>query len=661
MDRQTAKEEIKNREPDFLQPAKQRVNGHTSYICPSCGNGSGSSGTGIALDPKSTRARRYKCFVCGLSEDVIGLWKLHNGITDDREAFTSLYSYYGLEVDRKPTAREDFKPEYQNQAKNERYTHNSIHIDTYTQEAERASKMDYFKACMEKLSQTDYLKQRGISEAVATKYMLGFDDSYTQGTGSRRWKALIIPTGKTSFVARNTDPNADHKNRYRKNGASQLYLKKTLWEATSPVFITEGELDALSIVEVGEEAVALGSTANYGKLLEAVKERKPAQTLILALDNDEDGEKTADTLAEELKKLEVPFYRYNPYGDQKDANGALVASRSKLEDAVKQAVAEAQSLKEEELEAQREEYYKQNSTAYHLQSFIDGIADSVNTPYIPTGFSKLDAVLDGGLYEGLYIVGAISSLGKTTLVLQIADQIAQAGTDVLIFSLEMARTELMSKSISRLTLLDVLQNDGALQDAKTTRGITTGSRYKYYSDREQELITRAITAYGEYAGNIFIHEGIGDIGTAKVREEIQKHILFTGKKPVVIIDYIQILAPADIRATDKQNTDKAVLELKRISRDFKLPVIGVSSVNRASYNSKVSMEMLKESGSVEFGSDVIWGLQLKGVGTSGFDVNTAKNKNPREVELVILKNRNGSTGGTLSFEYYPMFNYFKEV
>lgn len=661
MDRQTAKEEIKNREPDFLQPAKQRVNGHTSYICPICGNGSGSSGTGIALDPKSTRARRYKCFVCGLSEDVIGLWKLHNGITDDREAFTSLYSYYGLEVDRKPTAREDFKPEYQNQAKNERYTHSSIHIDTYTQETERASKMDYFKACMEKLSQTDYLNQRGISEAVATKYMLGFDDSYTQGTGSRRWKALIIPTGKTSFVARNTDPNADHKNRYRKNGASQLYLKKTLWEATSPVFITEGELDALSIVEVGGEAVALGSTANYGKLLEAVKERKPAQTLILALDNDEDGEKTADTLAEELKKLEVPFYRYNPYGDQKDANGALVASRSKLEDAVKQAVAEAQSLKEEELEAQREEYYKQNSTAYHLQSFIDGIADSVNTPYIPTGFSKLDEVLDGGLYEGLYIVGAISSLGKTTLVLQIADQIAQAGTDVLIFSLEMARTELMSKSISRLTLLDVLQNDGALQDAKTTRGITTGSKYKYYSDREQELITRAITAYGEYAGNIFIHEGIGDIGTAKVREEIQKHILFTGKKPVVIIDYIQILAPADIRATDKQNTDKAVLELKRISRDFKLPVIGVSSVNRASYNSKVSMEMLKESGSLEFGSDVIFGLQLKGVGTSGFDVNTAKNKNPREVELVILKNRNGSTGGTQSFEYYPMFNYFKEI
>lgn len=56
-------------------------------------------------------------------------------------------------------------------------------------------------------------------------------------------------------------------------------------------------------------------------------------------------------------------------------------------------------------------------------------------------------------------MGAISSLGKTTLILQIADQIAQNGKDVLIFSLEMAKAELMAKSISRHTLQQVL-NDG---------------------------------------------------------------------------------------------------------------------------------------------------------------------------------------------------------
>ena len=49
------------------------------------------------------------------------------------------------------------------------------------------------------------------------------------------------------------------------------------------------------------------------------------------------------------------------------------------------------------------------------------------------------------------------------------------------------------------------------------------------------------------------------------------HKKITGESPVVIIDYLQILAPYSERATDKQNTDKAVMELKRISRDYKIP------------------------------------------------------------------------------------------
>jgi replicative DNA helicase len=252
-------------------------------------------------------------------------------------------------------------------------------------------------------------------------------------------------------------------------------------------------------------------------------------------------------------------------------------------------------------------------------------------------------------------------LGKTTLVTQIADQIAEGGEDVLIFSLEMARSEIMAKSISRLTLLDVLQNEGNIGNAKTTRGITTYSRYINYSQTEKELIKRSINAYGAYAGNIYINEGIGDIGIEQIRETIRKHIYFTGKKPVVVIDYLQILAPTDIRATDKQNTDKAVLELKRISRDYKLPVIGISSFNRANYSVAVTMEAFKESGAIEYSSDILIGLQLKGAGSKDFDTNTAKSKNPREIELVVLKNRNGATGKKVAYEYYPMFNYFKEI
>lgn len=655
MDRESAKAEIKSREPDFLQRARQKAGGHYTYICPSCGNGSGSSGDGIALDPHA-KSRRYKCFVCGLSEDVIGLWKLHNNITDDREAFNGLYEYYGLQVDSyKATAKDDFKREYQKQDKNERYTQPNIHNNTYTYK-DKVNNMDYYRECAERISSTDYPQKRGLSEEVIARFMLGYDPHFNKGTGGKEWEALIIPTGKNSYVARNTDTQAEKKDRYRKQGASQIYNTRALKEAQKPVMVCEGELDALSIITVGGEAVALGSTANYRQLVKLLEAQKPAQPLVIALDNDNDGEDTANRLVTELERLGISFYRLNLYGEHKDANEALLKDRESF----KTAVEDVEHIEDEALQAAKEEYLK-NSTASHLQEFIDGIADSVNTPCISTGFKNLDDALDGGLYEGLHILGAISSLGKTSLIVQICDQIAANGNDVLIFSLEMARSEIMAKSISRLTFLDAIQNNGNVRDAKSMRGITDGVRYMRYSNTERELIQRSIKAYGEYAGNIYITEGIGEVGVKEIRETVQQHILFTGKKPVVVVDYLQIIEPTDVRATDKQNIDKAVKELKRISRDNKVPVIAISSFNRANYKEAVTMEAFKESGAIEYSSDVLIGLQLKGAGGKDFDANKAKTDNPRKIEFVILKQRNGATGKKVDMEYYPIFNYFKEV
>ncbi|MBD5143288.1 MAG: hypothetical protein HDT22_06725, partial [Ruminococcus sp.] len=77
--------------------------------------------------------------------------------------------------------------------------------------------------------------------------------------------------------------------------------------------------------------------------------------------------------------------------------------------------------------------------------------------------------------------------------------------------------------------------------------------------------------------------------------------------------------------------------------------------------SPVSMQSYKESGAIEYSSDILIGLQLKGAGKKEFDVTEAKAKNPREIELVILKNRNGATGKRIQYKYYPMFNYFEEI
>ena len=277
---------------------------------------------------------------------------------------------------------------------------------------------------------------------------------------------------------------------------------------------------------------------------------------------------------------------------------------------------------------------------------------------------ELDDELDGGLYPGLYILGAISSLGKTTLLLQIADQIAAAGYDILYFSLEMAAAELISKSISRHTYR--LSDDR--RNAKTARGITTASRYQSYSKTEKDLINAAIRAYGDYAKNLYIYEGIGNIGVEQIKKTVEEHIELTGKTPLVFIDYLQILAPYDMRASDKQNTDKAVLELKRISRDYKTPVIGISSFNRDNYSTEVNMSAFKESGAIEYGSDVLLALQPQGMkpGSTATDqkhniklVKDCKASEDRNIEAVILKNRNGKTGGKVGFIYHSLFNCFE--
>ena len=670
MDYERAREQLKGHLRDYVESITRKSKGANMYVCPfaDCRSGEGHNGTGAFSIKDGTS---WKCFSCNRGGDIFDLIGEYEGIADHSEQLKRAGELFGVTIDsHRSTAREDFSPEYQNQPKKERYTQGDIHTTAYTQTAETDFK-DFFLQAHSHIKETDYPQRRGLSQETIDRFGLGFvaEWRHPKAPKAPATPRLIIPISKYSYLARDIRAEIPEEQAgYKKSKVkgrekvSWTFNAKALQTATKPIFVVEGELDALSIIEVGGEAVALGSINYTRAFLELVKVKRPAQPLILALDNETEPDKKEKIerayreLTEGLTGLDIPFYRLNPAGQYKDANEALQRDR----EALRQAVEEAEHIQDEAEQAQREEYLK-TSTANYLQSFVDGIADSVNTPYIPTGFKKLDAVLDGGLYEGLYIVGAISSLGKTTLITQIADQIAQSGQDVLIFSLEMARAEIMAKSISRHTLQTVLATGGDIRNAKTTRGITTGKRYPDYNRAEIELINSSIRAYSEYAQHIFISQGEGDTGTRQVREEIEKHRKFTGKTPVVVVDYVQILAPADPRDTDKRAMDKAVRELKLISRDFKTPVIGISSLNRQNYSTPISMEALKETGGLEYGSDIVIGLQLKGTGSKNFDVNEAKKKDPREIELVILKNRNGRTGDKLEFRYYPMFNCFMEA
>ena len=593
------------------------------------------------------RRQRVHCFSCGASYDIIDLIKLDNGYKSYAEAFKRGYELYGIDVDNDSMVIRGFS-----------FTGHKVYGDLEGNSVLSLGK--YFEQCMKRVGETDYPGKRGLSEETVRRFGLGFDPVFNYG----KWQALIIPTGTSSYVARNVAPDAAKDKRIRKFGRSVVYNIGALREKRS-VFITEGEIDCLSVIEAGGAALALGSVSNVGRFigyLDRHRDLWPEYPLLVSLDNDERGEKAARELMMELGRRGIRARKVNISGGFKDPNEALVADRLSFITTVR----EAENFEEDEERREKDEYLN-SSVAGSMRSFLEEVEHNSCSLLMSTGFSRLDDVLDGGLYEGLYFIGAISSLGKTCFMLQISDSVARGGRDVLSIALEMSKSELMARSISRESF-QLMASGACSGTAKTTREIlsrqcrgVSGQVYRPFDDADLRIVSQAQSAYSSYGEHIFIIEGVGSIGVAQVREAVEKHIRLTGRIPVVFVDYLQLLAPANPRMTDKQAVDHAVLELKRISRDFRTPVIVISSFNRESYKNRVTMAAFKESGGIEFCSDVLIGLQLEGVEDKDFDVDAAKQQNPRKVEVVILKNRNGPTGRKVLFSFYAKYNYFAEV
>lgn len=658
MTRDEAKLYILDHYSEYLTPDKS----NKGFICPICGSGNGRNGTGITENKQAPG--HFTCWAgCFTNADIIEIIGKVNGLTDYNEILAEACRIFNITIDNKAGNQKPAKSEQNT------HTHNNIH--TYTQDQEE-DYTAFFKECNAKLERTTY--RRGISLETLNRFLVGYCEAWKhpKAPNAPASPRLIIPTSKHSYLARDTRENLDAKQQnYSKSkvGHAHIFNLEALETATKPIIIVEGEIDALSVIDGGGEAIGLGSVNNYKALLSRLKSVMPKAPLIISLDNDKAGLECKSKLEQGLKEAKIDFYDINIAEGYKDANEALQADR----EAFKACIYYVNKI-EEWKKAEALERLQSQAISYSLDKFLENVKESTKAHYIPTGFKAVDNLLDGGLYPGLYIVGAVSSLGKTTFALQIADNIAKTGHSVLIYSLEMARDELIAKSLSRLTVIEDLKKH-TTSHAKTTRGILTGSRYKNYSQEEKGLIDKAVAEYRQYASNIYISEGVGNIGVENIREQVEEHTRLTGKAPVVIIDYLQILAPYSERMTDKQNTDKAVLELKRLSRDNNIAVIGISSFNRDNYSSPVNLASFKESGAIEYSSDVLIALQYSGMDYEEGETEKAREKRIRELiktqqakakdgkaqllQVKILKNRNGSKGESL-INFYPMFNYFTE-
>lgn len=675
MVRENALQEIRRRWreliPEFTYgEAKTRVNGEKTYIC-SCGHGN--NGDGLTYNPKSRDGNSLKCFGCGWSGDIIDLCQKETGC-NTAQAIELLANSLCISVDPYSPAASDFSSPVRKNDLTERRTiedrgqgNINSHLDPKTAQSGSQSQTEgtadytqYYKACRERLrdpAAVSYLQARGISVETAEAYWIGFDPAAdpANNPGSESEASrfptprIIIPTTAAHYVGRSIDPNTSKAfaKMNAKGSTPGIFNIGALYaQEVQELFVVEGVFDALSIIETGSPAIALNSTVNADTLLKRLAMMPTDATLILCLDKDNSGAEATEKLKEGLRRLNIGFITADICGGHKDPNEALVADREAFAAAVEEAKSSTAA--------------KPDNTATYIDLFMAEEMERFKSD-IPTGYANLDKKA-GGLYAGLYCIAAISSLGKTTFAAQMADQIATAGHDVLFFSLEQSRLEIVSKSFSRiLAQSDPYTKVNSLSIRKGHNG---------------EEAAKAAAEYKRRVGDrVSIVEGNFNCDISFIGDYVRQFIRRTKTRPVVFIDYLQILQGAALpngrQATARETIDNTVTELKRLSREQDIPVIVISSVNRANYLAPIDFESLKESGGIEYTCDVIWGLQLQCLNEPVFSkdkikdkrdrVKQAKAENPRKIELSCLKNRYGVATFSCDFNYYPANDLFEEI
>lgn len=590
---------------------------------------------------------KVHCFSCGFDGDIFDLvGKEHDikGFVDQVKFIDNLVETQGICTTKKGDENMDH---YVIPKADKRYATSTDAWDPSKPDLQEGIKNAAAQAHM-----TEYFHERGLSDKIIKKYQLG----YIRPSPSYPFERFVIPTSTSGVQVRIVGEGVMHAGRYFVEGHDQFFMGMNLLnDVNRPIFIVEGAFDALSIEEVGGVAVALGGVKYFGLLrmlsLNYAKLRYP---LLLALDNDSSGKETTIKLCSGLTKNGISHRVVDIVGKCKDPNEAFVADRKTFAKRVHQAEYDAAP------HVKARDSYVENDAGKYARKLFNEKKGKDAVVCLSTGFHRLDEALGGGMYEGLICLGAITSLGKTTMALQIADAVVKQSRDVLFFSMEMSRRELISKSISRETLMSCLREEVAVENALTMREVMELTT-ETLNDLKGGILKSSLEFYADASKNrMYIYEGTAKMTMDAIHEQVSMHVERKGSNPVVIVDYLQILAPYTAHATDKQSVDQIVIELKRLSREYHIPIIAISSFNRSNYTGPVKMEAFKESGAIEYSADVLLGLQFVGTGQKDFDTMQAKCKNPREVELWILKNRSGMAGSCVTFDYYAKHNMFWE-
>jgi replicative DNA helicase len=239
---------------------------------------------------------------------------------------------------------------------------------------------------------------------------------------------------------------------------------------------------------------------------------------------------------------------------------------------------------------------------------------------VPTFFAELDRMTAGWQPSDLIIIAARPSMGKTALVLNMAQNAAvRANVPVAVFSLEMSKEQLVQRMLCSEAMVD-------------QQRVRTGDLL----DTDWPKLTRAVGPLSE--ASIFIDDTVG-ISLAELRSKARRLKMEQGLG-LIVIDYLQLMTVGRKSESRQQEVAQISRGLKGIARELSVPVIALSQLNRGveqRQDKRPIMSDLLESGAIEADADVISFIYRD-------EYYNPESDKKGIAEIIIAKHRNGPVG-----------------
>lgn len=256
-----------------------------------------------------------------------------------------------------------------------------------------------------------------------------------------------------------------------------------------------------------------------------------------------------------------------------------------------------------------------------------------NITGVPTFFTELDRMTSGWQPSDLVIIAARPSMGKTALVLNMAQNAAVRGhVPVAVFSLEMSKEQLVQRMLCSEAMVD-------------QQRVRTGDLL----DTDWPKLTRAVGPLSD--APIFIDDTVG-ISLVELRSKARRLKMEQGLG-LIIIDYLQLMTLGRRAENRQQEVASISRGLKGIARELSVPVIALSQLNRGveqRQDKRPIMSDLLESGAIEADADVISFIYRD-------EYYNPETEKKGIAEIIIAKHRNGPVG-TVELGYLKEFTKF---